>query len=84
MGTVHIRRLDDEVITRLKRRAADNSRSLESETRHILEQAAYGGMEEKMRSFRILSRKLRRQDKTPQTPSEDLIREDRDRDHRPV
>ncbi len=84
MGTVHIRRLDDEVIRRLKRRAAENSRSLESETRYILEQAAYGGMDEKMRKFRILSQRLRRLDNPPQTPSEVLIREDRDRDHRPV
>ena len=84
MGSVLIRRLDDEVIRRLKRRAAENSRSLESETRHILEQVAYGGMQEKMRDFRTLSRKLRRQDKSPQSPSEVLIREDRDGGHRPV
>ena len=85
MGTVHIRRLDDEVVRRLKRRAAENNRSLEGESRHILEQAAYGGMTEKLRSFRALSRRLREQaNNVPQTPSEVLIREDRDRGHRPA
>ena len=82
MGTILVRRLDDEVVRRLKRRAVENNRSLESESRHILVQAAYDGMTEKMRSFREVSKKLRMETKnTPQTPSEVLIREDRDRGH---
>ena len=85
MGTVHIRRLDDDVVRRLKHRAAENNRSLESETRHILEQAAYGGMTEKMREFRVLSRRLRSQaNDLPQTPSYVLIREDRESGHGPA
>ena len=40
MATVNVRRLDEEVVSRLKRRASANNRSLESEVRHILEDAA--------------------------------------------
>ena len=83
MGTVHVRRLDDEVVRRLKRRAAENNRSLESEARHILEQAAQNDMAEKVRAFRALIKSLRKQtNNLPQTPSHILIREDRDSGHR--
>lgn len=83
MATVHVRRLDDEVVKRLKRRAADNNRSLESEARHILEQAASDDMAEKTRAFLDLSRRLRKLTAgRPQTPSHILIREDRDSGHR--
>ena len=40
MATVNVRQLDDHVVQRLKRRAAANNRSLESEARHILSAAA--------------------------------------------
>ena len=83
MGTINVRRLDDEVVNRLKRRAAENNRSLESEARHILEQAVEDGMAEKTRAFRDLSLKLRRQNGgLSQTPTHVLIREDRDSGHR--
>ena len=83
MGTINVRGLDDEVVRRLKRRAADNNRSLENEARHILEQAAGDGMAEKTRAFLELSRRMRRQTAgRPQTPSQVLIREDRDGGHR--
>ncbi len=83
MGTVHVRRLDDQVVERLKRRAAANNRSLESEARHILEQAAEDDMAERVRAFRALSERLRRETVgIPQTPSYILIREDRDSGHR--
>ena len=83
MGTVHVRRLDDEVVRRLKRRAADNNRSLESEARHILEQAARNDMAGKVRAFQALAKGLRKQtDNVPRTPSPILIREDRDSGHR--
>jgi plasmid stability protein len=82
MGTIHVRRLDDEVVARLKRRAAENNRSLESESRHILKQAAEDGMSEKVRTFRALAKRLRKQTgDQPQTPSHILIREDRDSGH---
>ena len=82
MGTVNVRRLDDEVVGRLKRRAAENNRSLESEARHILEQAVEDGMVIQTRVFRDLARTLReRTAGMPQTPSYTLIREDRDGGH---
>ena len=40
MTTINVRKLDGEVVRRLKRRAAGNNRSLEGEVRHILEGAA--------------------------------------------
>ncbi len=83
MGTVHVRRLDDQVVQRLKLRAAGNNRSLESEARHILEQAARDDVAEKVRAFRDLSERLRKQTGgISQTPSHVLIREDRDSGHR--
>ncbi len=82
MGTVNVRRLDDEVVGRLKRRAAENNRSLESEARHILEKAVEDGMVIQTRVFRDLARTLReRTAGMPQTPSYALIREDRDGGH---
>ena len=85
MATVHVRRLDDEAAGQLKRRAFRNNRSLESEVRHILEQAAEDGMAEKTRSFRALAKSLRKQTgDQPQTPSYALIREGRDREHGPA
>ena len=85
MATVHVRRLDDEAVRRLKRRAAENKRSLEGEVRHILEQAAEDGMAERVRTFRALAKSLRkRTPDLPQTPSHILIREDRDSGHGPV
>ena len=40
MVTINVRRLDEDVVDRLKRRAALNNRSLEGEARHILQCAA--------------------------------------------
>ena len=84
MATVHVRRLDDETLNRLKRRASENNRSLESEARHILRQAVSEGMGERVRAFRTLSRKLRQEQGDPfHTPAHTLIREDRDGGHEP-
>lgn len=85
MGTVHVRGLDDAVVSRLERRAAENNRSLESEARHVLEQAAQDDSTEKVRAFRALSSSLRKQTGgRPQTPAHLLIREDREGGHGPV
>ena len=85
MATVHVRRLDDDVVRQLKRRAVENNRSLESEVRHILEQAAEDGMTEKIRAFAALAKRLRRETgDLPQTPAHIFIREDRDSGHRPA
>ena len=82
MATVNIRQLDEKVVQRLKRRASDNNRSLESEARHILEEAVQDGMHEKRRAFLALAERLRRlSEAQPQTPSHLLIREDRDGAH---
>ena len=83
MATVHVRRLDDQVVEGLKARATANTRSLEGEVRHILEQASKDDMAEKKRAFLEKSRKwLDETAGIPQTPSEILIRRDRDSGHR--
>ena len=85
MATVNVRQLDDHVVQHLKRRAAANNRSLESEARHILSAAAEDEMAMKRKSFQELAVKLRRGTKgRVQTPSEILIREDRESGHRIV
>lgn len=82
MSTINVRRLDDELVGRLKRRAAENNRSLESEVRHILERAAEDDMTHKLATFRSLAKRLRElTGARPQTPSQILIREDRDGGH---
>ena len=86
MATVTVRKLDDDVVMRLKRRAARNNRSLEGEVREILGEVAVEevDMEEKRRKFIELSDKMLEMTRgTKQTPSEILIREDRDKGHKP-
>ena len=84
MATLNVRKLDEDVVVKLKRRAAENNRSLESEARHILEIAAVDNMAEKMRAFRAKARELRKLTRgTNQVPSEVIIREDRDFGHGP-
>ena len=85
MATINVRRLDDDVVQRLKKRASDNKRSLESEVRYILEQVVNDSDQLKRESFRSLAANLRQVTKgSMQTPSEDMIREDRDSGHRIV
>ena len=84
MATINVRRLDAEVVRRLKQRAAVSNRSLESEARHILECAAADDLETRRRTFLDLVGRLQPADGTRRahTPSEVLIREDRDGGHR--
>ena len=83
MATINVRQLDEDVVERLKRRAALNNRSLEGEARHILECAADDGMAAKRLAFLEAADRLRgKTEGTRQTPAEVLIREDRDRGHR--
>ena len=85
MATINVRRLDDDVVQRLKKRASDNKRSLEGEVRYILEQVVNNGDQLKRESFRALAADLRQVTKgSTQTSSEDLIREDPDPGHRIV
>ena len=83
MVTINVRRLDQDVVDRLKRRASLNNRSLEGEVRHILECAAEDDMAAKRAAFLKASARLRQKTRgRKQTPAEVLIREDRDHGHR--
>ena len=75
-GNLHVRNLDDELIARLKRRAARHGRSTEAEHREILRQALSADVEPSFDTLAAELRKLRRRRK--QTPSERLLRQGRD------
>ena len=83
MATINVRQLDDDVVNRLKRRAALNNRSLEGEVRHVLECAADDDMAAKRAAFGEAMKRLRPlTEGRKHTPAEVLIREDRDHGHR--
>ena len=76
MASLHVRNLDDELVARLKRRAARHGRSAEAEHREILRQALEGDSD---MSWDERAAQLRERLKgRVHTPSEMLIREDRD------
>lgn len=75
-GNLHVRNLDDDLIARLKRRAARHGRSTEAEHREILRQALAAETEPSFESLAADLRKLTRSRK--QTPSEVLLREGRE------
>ena len=83
MATITVRRLDDSVMKLLKARAEINERSLEGEVRQILRAAVENDMDAKRRVFLARIKHLHKDIRLrgPSTPSEVLIREDRDRDH---
>jgi antitoxin FitA len=76
MASISVRNLDDDLVRRLKRRAARHGQSAEAEVRDILRQVLSGepegNFDELAAQFRALlaGRHF--------TPSEDLIREGRD------
>jgi plasmid stability protein len=75
MGNLHVRNLEDELILRLKRRAARHGRSTEAEHREILRLALAGDNEP---SFDTLAAELRKLTQgRKQTPSEVLQRDGR-------
>jgi plasmid stability protein len=75
MGQILVRDLNDEVIERLKDRARNDGRSLQSEVKLILEQAAQADV----KAARKLANDIRKRFKGRRlTDSADLIREDRD------
>ena len=83
MATINVRRLDEDVVNRLKRRASLNNRSLEGEARHILECAVEDDMAAKRAAFGETMKRLRPlTEGRKHTPAEVLIREDRDHGHR--
>ena len=75
-GNLNVRNLDDELIARLKRRAAHHGRSTEAEHREILRQALAGEVESSFDKLAADLRKLTKRRK--QSPSEILLREGRD------
>lgn len=75
-GNLHVRNLDDDLIARLKRRAARHGRSTEAEHREILRLALAGDIETSFETLAADLRQLTRRRK--QTPSEDLLREGRE------
>jgi antitoxin FitA len=75
-GNLHVRNLDDDLIARLKRRAARHGRSTEAEHREILRQALLDEVEPSFDTLAAELRKLTRRRK--QTPSEVLLREGRE------
>jgi plasmid stability protein len=80
MGQLLVRNVDEDLIRRLKERAATHGRSAEAEHRIILEQALRSGGE----SFTERAAKWRRLTAGRETTdSAELIRADRDRDHQP-
>ncbi|RWE75354.1 hypothetical protein [Mesorhizobium sp.] len=75
-GNLHVRNLDDDLIAKLKMRAARHGRSAEAEHREILRQALENEIEP---SFDELAARLRRLTaQRKQTPSEVLLRQGRD------
>ena len=74
-GSLHVRNLDDDLIARLKHRAARHGRSAEAEHREILRQALIGEEEVSFEKLAADLRKLTTHRK--QTPSELLLRESR-------
>jgi antitoxin FitA len=73
---LHVRNLDDELVARLKRRAARHGRSVEAEHREILRQAL---SVEDVPDFDALAAELRALTATRhQTPAEALLREGRE------
>jgi plasmid stability protein len=75
-ANLHVRNLDDELVARLKRRAARHGRSTEAEHREILRQALAAEIEPSFDKLAAELRKLTKRRK--QTPSEVLLREGRD------
>jgi plasmid stability protein len=74
--SLHVRKLDEDIVRRLKRRAAANNRSMEAEHRAILAEVLKPAPE---KSFEELSAALRAETADRKhTPSEVLVRMSRD------
>ncbi|WP_447974453.1 FitA-like ribbon-helix-helix domain-containing protein [Nitrospira sp. Kam-Ns4a] len=77
MAQVLVRQLDDKVVERLKRRAKEHGRSLQSEVKAILEEAA-PDYEAAWKRIERFQKRLKAPGRRF-TDSAELIREDRDR-----
>ncbi len=76
-GNLRVRNLDDELITKLKFRAARHGRSIEAEHREILRQALEAEVNPTFDDLAAQLRKLTASRK--QIPSEVLLHEGRDK-----
>ena len=76
MGQLTVRKVDDEIIRRLKIRAAEHGRSAEAEHREILKQALLP--EAAAEDFWALADRLRKEGPRMPGDSADIIREMRD------
>jgi plasmid stability protein len=76
MGQLTVRKVDDEIIRRLKIRAAEHGRSAEAEHREILTQVLLP--EARAADFWALAQKLREETGPMPGDSADIIREMRD------
>ncbi len=83
MGQILVRQLDEVTIERLKARARERKTSVEALAREAIRQAAETTVEEKLaivERMRAWGERAINRD-VPQTPTLDLIREDRDYNH---
>ena len=79
MAQLTVRRLDDDLVRRLKIRAAEHDRSAEAEHRAILEEVLRPAAADFWERARTLRDETRGQ---AATDSAEIVREDRDRHHR--
>lgn len=78
MAQVLVRNLDEKTVAQLKRRAAENGRSLQAELKLLLEQAVRPDGMDTWRSVKQFRAKMKKSRRTF-TDSATLIREDRRR-----
>lgn len=76
MASILIRDLDDEIVTRLKQRAKQHHRSLQSELKYLVESAVQFSISEMKQKSRAWHKNLRTK---VYTDSAILLREDRKR-----
>lgn len=80
MANLHLRDVDEILVRRLHQRAKAHKRSAAEEHRQILREALLGDVGEDVHELAAQLRKRIAERGVPQTPAEDLIREDRDND----
>jgi len=81
MASLHVRNIDDEIVTRLKQQAVKHGRSAEAEHREILKKALEdeAGAEARKRNWLAKADAFRKSlEGRSHTPSEVLLRESRD------
>ena len=78
MGQLTVRKVDDEIIRRLKIRAAEHGRSAEAEHREILKEALLPRRRMDVEEWLRLARQLREQTGPMPTDSTEIIRKMRD------